>query len=138
MIEVSGSDIIIKRISSLLQFTAADGFKTSFDVLSTAECDTLQCLFDFVSKKFKPDIGMWIEARLKMLGTICCRRQNYYSTLFDELRRVGKKAVNWYAVRAEEQNHHADNTRRSVVVCNKRIIFRGIWRDDAAVHIYGK
>jgi hypothetical protein len=36
--------------------------------LSTAECGTLQCLFDFVNKRFKPDIGMWLEARLKILA----------------------------------------------------------------------
>jgi hypothetical protein len=52
----------------VLHFTASDGFRTSFDTLSTAECDNLQCLFDFVNKKFKPDVGMWIEARLKILA----------------------------------------------------------------------
>ena len=68
MVEIYGSDLIIRKISSVLHFTASDGFKSSFDVLSTAECDSLQCLFDFIDKKFKPDVGMWIEARLKMLA----------------------------------------------------------------------
>ncbi len=68
MIEIRGvADIVVKKISSVLQFTASDGFKTSFDVLSTAECNNIQCLFEFINKKYRSDIAPWIEARLKIL-----------------------------------------------------------------------
>jgi hypothetical protein len=61
------SHLIVRRISSVLQFTATDGFKPSFDALSTSGCDTIACLFEFIEKKFKPDVAVWIESRLKML-----------------------------------------------------------------------
>ncbi len=44
-----------------------EGFKPSFDALSTSGCDNLECLFTFVEKKFKTEVATWIEPRLKML-----------------------------------------------------------------------
>jgi hypothetical protein len=67
VIEIPGADIIIKRISSILQFTASDGFRASFDILSAAECTDLRCLFEFVNKTYRTDISMWIETRLRIL-----------------------------------------------------------------------
>jgi hypothetical protein len=58
---------VIKRISSVLQFTAADGFRISFDFLTASNCDTVQCLMDYTNKKFKPDIATWVETRLEVL-----------------------------------------------------------------------
>jgi len=68
VVEVRGADIIIRKISSILQFTASDGFRSSFDALVTAECNSVECLIDFVNKKYKPDVAMWLEPRLKMLA----------------------------------------------------------------------
>ena len=59
--------MIAKRISSILQFTVSDGFRPSFDALSTSECINLRCLMEFVNKKYKVDVAAWIEPRLKML-----------------------------------------------------------------------
>ena len=61
------SKLIVKRVSSILQFTTSEGFKSSFDLLSTAECDDLDCLIEFVNKKYKSDVAVWVEPRLKML-----------------------------------------------------------------------
>jgi hypothetical protein len=67
VLKVRGSDIVIKKISNVLQFTASNGFRVSFDILSIADCNDVQCLIEFINKRFKPDIGLWIESRLKML-----------------------------------------------------------------------
>lgn len=62
---------VIKRISSVLQFTATDGFRISFDILSASNChvaeNPIQCLIDYTNKKFKAEIATWIESRLRIL-----------------------------------------------------------------------
>jgi hypothetical protein len=59
---------IVKRISSILQFTTYDGFRPAFDILSTFNCDNLTCLIETAEKLFKNDIAMWITARIKLLS----------------------------------------------------------------------
>ena len=67
-IEIRGaSKLIVKRISSILQFTVSDGFRPAFDSLTTSECDDIDCLSEYVAKKYKYDVVAWIEPRLKML-----------------------------------------------------------------------
>jgi hypothetical protein len=63
----NATNLVVKRISSVLQFTVSDGFRPSFDSLSTSECYDFNCLMEFVNKKYKADVAMWIEPRLKML-----------------------------------------------------------------------
>ncbi len=62
------TNVVVRRISSVLQFTVMDGFRPSFDKLETAECDNIQCLFDYTAKRFKPDVAEWVEPRLKALS----------------------------------------------------------------------
>lgn len=67
-IEIRGaSSLVVKRISSVLQFTVSDGFRPAFDALSTSGCIDINCLFEFIDKKFKADVASWVEPRLKML-----------------------------------------------------------------------
>jgi len=67
-IEIRGAaDLVVRRISSILQFTVFEGFKPSFDALSTSDCDSVNCLFEFVEKSFKHEVAIWIKSRLKML-----------------------------------------------------------------------
>jgi hypothetical protein len=70
-IELDALQDVIKRISSVLQFTAMDGFRISFDILTDSNCDTaqdpVQCLIDYANKKFKQEIAMWVESRLRLL-----------------------------------------------------------------------
>jgi len=67
-VEIRGAaDLVVKRISSILQFTVSDGFRPSFDALSISGCSDLNCLIEFVNKKYKADVAAWIEPRLKML-----------------------------------------------------------------------
>jgi hypothetical protein len=61
-------DLVVKRISSILQFTASDGFKPSFDILAAmaTSCASISCLREVV-RKFKQDVAVWVEARLEAL-----------------------------------------------------------------------
>ena len=59
---------IVKRISSILQFTAYDGFRPAFDILSTFNCDKLTCLVEATEKVFKNDVAIWISSRIKLLN----------------------------------------------------------------------
>jgi hypothetical protein len=58
---------IVKRISSILQFTAYDGFRPAFDILSTFNCDKLVCLIETAEKVLKSDVAIWITSRIKLL-----------------------------------------------------------------------
>jgi hypothetical protein len=70
-LEIRGAtDVIIRRISSVLHFTVSDGFRPSFDALRRASCTDLQCLIEFARRKYKPDISEWIETRLVLLSQI--------------------------------------------------------------------
>jgi hypothetical protein len=59
--------IIVKKISGILQFTTDDDFKPSFDLLTTFDCDNINCLIENVEKEFKVDVAKWITSRLKLL-----------------------------------------------------------------------
>ena len=61
---------IVKRISSILQFTAYDGFRPAFDILSTFSCDKLMCLVETTEKVFKSDVAIWITSRIKLLNKL--------------------------------------------------------------------
>ncbi len=66
-IEIPGLEQkISKRISSLLHFTA-DDLKPSFDALIISKCNNIDCFIEFVEKKYRSEIGMWITARLIVL-----------------------------------------------------------------------
>jgi hypothetical protein len=58
---------VAKKISSILHFTASSSLKPSFDLLISSKCENLRCLNDFVEKKFRSDVAMWITARLAVL-----------------------------------------------------------------------
>jgi hypothetical protein len=58
--------LIVKKISSILQFTAYDGFRISFDILSTLQYG-IDELVAYVEKKYREDIAQWITARLLAL-----------------------------------------------------------------------
>ena len=62
---------VVKRISSVLHFTAENDLKPSFDVLIASRCESISCLVEYAEKKFRDDIAMWITARLEIL------RQNF-------------------------------------------------------------
>jgi hypothetical protein len=55
--------LIVKKISGILQFTAYDGFRISFDILSTLQY-SIDELIAYVEKKYREDIAQWITARL--------------------------------------------------------------------------
>jgi len=57
---------VIKKISSLLHFTAQD-IKPAFDVLAATSCTSIQCLEEYAEKQFREEIAIWIIARLKIL-----------------------------------------------------------------------
>ena len=59
--------VIVNHISSILQYTVSDGFRVSFDALSIAGCDTIDCLITFTEKRYRDDIAQWVIARLKQL-----------------------------------------------------------------------
>ncbi len=58
--------LIAKKISSILQFTAYDGFRISFDILSTLQ-HSIDQLIAYVEKKYREDIAQWITPRLLVL-----------------------------------------------------------------------
>jgi energy-coupling factor transporter ATP-binding protein EcfA2 len=61
---------VLQHISGILQFTASDGFKTSFDRLRFVECShsfNVDCLIEYVGKKYREDIADWILPRLLAL-----------------------------------------------------------------------
>jgi hypothetical protein len=93
VIELPGADVIIKKISSLLQFTASDGFKPSFDALSTAECNDLQCLFDIIDKWYKIEVGLWVKARLKMLMRFISNNKVIIPTCLAQYDELAKRLV---------------------------------------------
>jgi hypothetical protein len=58
---------VLMHISGILQFTASDGFKVSFDRLAFTSCSSIDCLIEYVEKRYKPDIADWIVPRLLAL-----------------------------------------------------------------------
>jgi hypothetical protein len=58
---------VVKRISSILHFTAPEGVRPSFDLLVTSDCSDIDCLIDFAEKKYKSDVSIWVVARLIVL-----------------------------------------------------------------------
>ncbi len=58
---------IVRRISSVMQFTAYDGFRISFDLLALAPCETIDCLIEYTEKQYREDIAKWIISRLRLL-----------------------------------------------------------------------
>jgi hypothetical protein len=58
---------VVKRISSVLHFTAENDLKPSFDVLIASRCESISCLVEYAEKKFRDDVAMWITARLEIL-----------------------------------------------------------------------
>ncbi len=58
---------IVKKISTILHFTASNTLKPSFDLLITSKCETIECLIAFAEKRFRSDITPWITARLTVL-----------------------------------------------------------------------
>jgi hypothetical protein len=57
---------VIKKISSLLHFTAQD-IKPAFDALTTSACTSIRCLEEYAEKQFREEIAVWIITRLKIL-----------------------------------------------------------------------
>jgi len=58
---------ILSHISGVLQFTANEGFKPSFDRLAFTSCDSIDCLIGYVEKRYREDIADWIIPRLMAL-----------------------------------------------------------------------
>lgn len=58
---------VLVHISGILQFTSNDGFKVSFDRLAFTSCNSIDCLIEYVEKRYKPDIADWITPRLLAL-----------------------------------------------------------------------
>jgi hypothetical protein len=58
---------VVKRISSVMQFTAYDGFRISFDLLALAPCETLDCLIAYAERQYREDVGKWIISRIHLL-----------------------------------------------------------------------
>jgi hypothetical protein len=85
------ADLIVARISSILQFTISDGFRPSFDALATSECNDIKCLIEYANKRYKADVTAWIEPRLKMLMKFVHGDAVYIPTClsekYDELAR---------------------------------------------------
>jgi energy-coupling factor transporter ATP-binding protein EcfA2 len=70
VIQIQQSEIV-RKISGVLHFTAGDGLRPSFDVLTAAtSCDSISCLKEFASKRFRQDVAIWIEARLDVLERV--------------------------------------------------------------------
>jgi KaiC/GvpD/RAD55 family RecA-like ATPase len=59
---------ILQHISGILQFTAHDGFRVSFDRLTFTQCSSIECLINYVEKKYREDIADWVVARLYLLS----------------------------------------------------------------------
>jgi hypothetical protein len=85
------AELVAKRISSVLQFTISDGFRPSFDALSSSECTSIGCLIEYANKKYKYDVVSWIEARLKVLTRFVVGKSVVIPTClteeYDELAR---------------------------------------------------
>ncbi len=63
--------IIVRKISGILQFTADDNFKPSFDLLATLfDCNSVDCLIENVEKEYRDDVAKWIINRLLLLKKI--------------------------------------------------------------------
>lgn len=58
---------IVRKISTVLHFTTSNTLKPSFDLLITSECSRIQCLIDFVEKKYRSEVSGWIASRLNAL-----------------------------------------------------------------------
>jgi hypothetical protein len=58
---------IVRRISSIMQFTAYDGFRVSFDLLALAPCETIDCLIAYAEKEYREEIAKWVSSRLRLL-----------------------------------------------------------------------
>jgi len=58
---------IVKRISSIMQFTTSDGFRISFDLLALAPCETIDCLIQYAEREYREDIAKWVVSRLRLL-----------------------------------------------------------------------
>jgi len=58
---------IVRKISSVLHFTATNNLKPSFDMLILSDCENIDCLISFAEKKYKSDISIWITTRLLLL-----------------------------------------------------------------------
>ena len=58
---------VVSKISTVLHFTSPNSLKPSFDLLITSECSDVRCLIDFVEKKYRNDVAIWIKARLVAL-----------------------------------------------------------------------
>jgi hypothetical protein len=94
-IELDALQDVVKRISSVLQFSASDGFRISFDVLADADCsaspDPIQCLIDHSIKNFKQEIAAWVVWRLKLLQRLFVRNSKIIIPLcltnLDEIAR---------------------------------------------------
>ncbi|MDT7873929.1 MAG: hypothetical protein RQ859_00995 [Pyrobaculum sp.] len=80
---------IVKKISTILHFTASSSLKPAFDLLITSKCEDLKCLIEFAEKKFRSDIAMWITARITVLKDYFIRNGKLVIYLcleeFDEL-----------------------------------------------------
>ena len=58
---------VLNHISGILQFTASDGFRPSFDRLAFTQCNNIECLIDYVEKRYRQDVADWIVPRLLAL-----------------------------------------------------------------------
>jgi len=58
---------VLSHISGILQFTASNGFKPSFDRLTFTQCSNIDCLIDYVEKRYRQDVADWIVPRLLAL-----------------------------------------------------------------------
>ncbi len=87
------ANIVVRKISSILQFTVTDGFRPSFDKLETAECDNIQCLFDYTAKRFKPDVAEWVESRLKALSRLMKEDAVVIPTCLKETGELVKRLI---------------------------------------------
>jgi len=85
-------EFIVKKISTILQFTSSgESFKPAFDVLATYNCSTINCLLEHVEKEMRPDIAMWIKARLKLLSSFINSKVKIpvcLSTFDEPVRRI--------------------------------------------------
>jgi hypothetical protein len=62
-------EFIVRKISTILQFTTSGDFRPAFDVLATYNCNSISCLLEHVEKEMRYDIAVWVKARLKLLGS---------------------------------------------------------------------
>jgi len=63
-------EFVVKKISTILQFTSSgESFKPAFDILATYNCSTINCLLEHIEKEMRPDVAMWIRARLRLLSS---------------------------------------------------------------------